>query len=181
MAPIVAAIGIGATIAGGVVEAEGARKSGEVQKQIYDYQAAVAYENAKYFRMQGEREAVYAGMRSRAEAGQIAAAQGASMLTGESQRQVRESQQALGRLRQEDIRTAAARRAFGEETQAKLDIAAGEQAQWAGKVKRLSTYLGTAAQVATVSAKWMQAGGGGPGSFDTGMGLSPFGGSRYFG
>ncbi len=99
----------------------------EYASNIAKYQAAVslvnrdiAKQNAAYARDVGEVEAQQAGMKSRAEVGEMTAAQGASGLDvgkGSAVR-VRESMIDLGYYNQTLVRSSAAKKAYGYEVEA---------------------------------------------------------------
>jgi hypothetical protein len=159
MADPISMIAVGsmaATAIGGGVTAMGQLQGGAAAKAMYDYRARIAQENAKYETALGERKAGELGMRQRAQAGQIKAAQGASGLdvSRGSAVEVQKSQGEIARIEQEDVRYSAARRAYGEETQAGLYTAAGKQAKTASYYEAAGTVLGSAG---SVSDKWLQA------------------------
>lgn len=176
--PLVAAIGT--TVAAGIYTAESQKAQGQAEKQIADYRAAIAEQNRIYETRLGERQAGELGLRQAQQKGAIAAAQGASGIdvASGSSAAVRESQYGIAKIEQQDVRDAAARRAYNERVSSQLYTAAGVQAEWAGKTKAMGTYLGTAANVA---GKWYAAssqsgGGGGEMSF-----ANPLGSSSQYG
>lgn len=148
-------IAMAATAAGAAVSAFGAIRGGIAQQNMYNYQAAVARINEEHVRQVGEREAAMSGMRTQAEVGNIKAAQGASNLDVNrgSALAVQKSQLALGYLDENTIRSNAAWRAFGYETQAQLDTTAGKEAKTSGMISGISSILGGAGSVA---GKWVQ-------------------------
>lgn len=167
---VITGISMAATAAGGAVSAYGSSQGGRLEQQMYNYRKSIALQNAQYERMLGERRAGEKGLEEAQVAGRIKAAQGGSGLDVNrgSAVDVRESQVGVQRIEQQDIRSAAGRRAWNEETQAALYGEAGKQAKWAGNVKALGTILGT---TASVSNKWLQASssgafGGGGGTYD---------------
>ena len=162
-------VGLGATLAGGVMQAMGASKQGDAQQSMYNYRAQVAKinadinrQNASWARDKGEREAVQYGMKAAQQRGAIMTAQAASGLdvnTG-SAAQVRESQQKITTMDTAQIRSNAAKIAYDYETkavmdenQATLDTKTGEYAKEASQYKVAESILGT---VSTVSSKWQQ-------------------------
>ena len=156
---------------GGAVSAGGAIYGGVASSQMYKYQASVAevnrkiaLQNAEYSRAVGESQAEESGMKSRAQAGAIRAAQGASgfSLEGGSATGVRESQAMLGRYDQAVIRSNAAKAAYGHEVEAlsyaneaELYRMAGKKSMTEGFIKAGSSILGGATSVAD---KWLQYG-----------------------
>lgn len=151
---IMAAISMGATAAGGAIKAFGQMQEGDASAEMYKYKAAVAAQNAAYQRAAGEVSAQRSGMKSRFEIGQALAAQGASNLDVNrgSAPLVRQGMHDVAVQEQGIIRTDAARRAWGEEAEAKLDIEAGTQAKKASKIAAIGSILGAAT---SVSDKWM--------------------------
>src|SRR5882724_6905245 len=94
-------IGIGSSLAGGVLSAFGAEKQGAATQQMYNYQAQVARINAQIDQQnsdwtlhQGEVQSKQYGLKAAQQAGGIRAAQGASGLdvNSGSNLQVQQSQ-----------------------------------------------------------------------------------------
>ena len=166
MGQVAAGVGMIAQIAGGIIGGQSARAAGEDEYRIKNYQAAIAQQNALYETQLGERRATELGLKQGQLLGQIRAGQAASGVdvTGGSATAVRRSEQAVFGIEQADIRDAAARKARGEVVQAQLDLAAGQAAKRAGKIKEWGTYISAAAGVAD---KWSKA---------SSMGLTPGGG-----
>lgn len=168
-ASAIGAVGIGSSLAGGILSAFGAEKSGQAQQQMYDYQAQIAKinanidkQNAEYAITQGEQEAGQYGERAAQQRGEIIARQGASNIaigSGSNAGVVR-SQDLLTRMDLTQLRSNAAKTAYDYETrstfdtnQATLDVMAGKNAKTAGDIGAASSILGT---VGSVSSKWMQ-------------------------
>lgn len=163
------AVGLGATVAGGLLGAFGANKQGESQQQMYNYKAQVSKINADINRQnaawaldKGEKEATQYGMKAAQQRGQIRAAQGASGLdvNSGSAKDVQVSQEKIKDIDMSTIRSNAAKIAYDYETkavmdenQAGLDKMGGEYAKEAGEIKAAQSILGT---VSTVSSKWQQ-------------------------
>ena len=161
------AVGLGTTVAGGVLGAIGAQGEGTANQQVYNYRAQVARinadinrQNAEWARDRGDKEAVQYGMKAKQQAGQIRAAQGASNLdvNSGSNAEVQRSQALIKDLDLAQIRENAAKVAYDYETkatmdenQATLDVMAGANAKKAGNLKALGSIIGTAS---TVSSKW---------------------------
>ena len=79
------AVGIGASLVGGLLSAQGAEKQGAAQQQMYNYRAQVAKinadinkQNARWARDKGETEGVMYGMKAAQRAGAIKVAQSSS-------------------------------------------------------------------------------------------------------
>jgi hypothetical protein len=163
------AVGIGASLAGGLLSAFGANKQGEAQQQMYNYRAQVAQinaninrQNATWARNKGESEAEQYGMKAAQQRGAIRAAQGASNIdvNSGSAVEVRRSQEKIKDIDLGTIRSNAAKIAYDYETkavmdenQATLDIRTGEYAKEASKYKAAESIIGS---VSTVSSKWQQ-------------------------
>lgn len=178
------AIGLGSSLAGGLIGAKGASDEGAAQQQMYNYQAAVAKinvqidtQNAEWARTQGEIQAVQYGQRAAQQRGQIIANQGASgiQVGSGSAGEVVRSQGQITQMDLAQIRNNAQKvaydydtKAIADKNQATLDVMAGANAKQAGEIKAASTLISTAG---SVSSKWLgaqQAGvfGGGSGSID---------------
>jgi hypothetical protein len=124
--------------------------------------ADINRQNAAWSRDKGETEALQYGMKAGQQRGAITAAQAASGLdvnTGSAVK-VRESQQKITNMDNEQIRSNAAKiaydyetKAYADENQATLDIMSGKQAKEASKFKVLESVIGT---VSGVSSKWQQ-------------------------
>jgi len=165
----VGAIGMGATIACGGLQAKGAMQQGiATLKQNY-YQAGVARVNASIAEQnkewslnQGELQAQQYGIGAREKMGAIRAGLGASGLdvrTG-SAADVQKSQDVLSHTDLATIRSNAAKVAYDYdvqalqyEDQAKLYEMAGTNAASAGQINAQASTVGT---VANVASKWMQ-------------------------
>ena len=162
-------IGIGSSLGGGLLSAFGAKRSGEAQQQMYNYQAQVAQinaqidkQNAEYALNQGEQQAQQFGLHAAQQRGQIIANQGASgvAIGSGSAAEVVRSQDLLTRMDLTQIRSNAAKTAYDfnvkatmDLNQATLDTMAGINARTAGDINAASSILGTAG---SVSSKWLQ-------------------------
>jgi hypothetical protein len=163
------AVGLGATLAGGMLSAFGAQKEASATQQAYNYKAQVAKinadidrQNATWALSKGETEAMQYGMKAAQQRGAIRAAQGASGLdvNSGSNVEVQQSQEKIKNMDMGMIRKNAAKiaydyttKAYMDENQASLDIMAGENAKEAGNIKALGSILGT---TSTVASKWQQ-------------------------
>lgn len=170
MADPLTLVGMGATALGAGVSAFGSMQQGAAQKQMYQYQAAVAevnrkiaLQNATYEIQVGGVEAQKSGLQSRYQIGQIKAGQGASNLDVNrgSAVDVQRSASEVAQQNQGIIRANAARRAYGFEVDAAAATAQGQvmsmaasRAQTSGDIGAISSILGGAA---SVSSKWLQA------------------------
>lgn len=169
MASAIGSVGLGTSLAGGLLSAFGAQQSGAAQQQMYNYQSQVATLNAsidkqnqEYALNQGEQEAVQYGEKASQQRGAIIANQGASgIVVGQgSSADVVASQGKLTALDLTQIRSNAAKTGYdysvkaGMDTaQAGLDVMAGENAKTAGDISAEASILGT---VGSVSSKWLQ-------------------------
>lgn len=163
------AVGLGATLAGGMLSAAGNMQQGAAEQQMYNYRAQVARinadidrQNAAWSRTKGEVEATQYGMKAAQQRGAIQVAQAASGLdvNSGSNKDVQNSQEKIKNMDLSTIRSNAAKVAYDYETkatmdenQASLDVMAGQNAKTAGNIKAFSSILGT---VGTVSSKWQQ-------------------------
>lgn len=161
------AMGIG--LIGGAVSAIGSIMSGNAQSAYYSYQAQVARmnaniatQNAAYETEIGEVQQEQKGLAVRAQIGQTRAAQGAGGLdlNSGSAASVRESEQEVGMIEQNQIKYNAARRSYadqitslGYQTSAQLDDMAASTSKTAGMLGAASSILGS---VGSFSNKWMQ-------------------------
>lgn len=179
------AIGMGTSLAGGLVQAKGASDTGAAQQQMFNYRAGVARinseidkQNADWTRSQGEIQATQYGIKARQQAGAIRTAQSGSNIDVNSGSNLRtqQSQHTLAGMDLNQIRTNAAKTAYDYDVkstmdlnQANLDTMAGTNAKRAGDINAMSSIIGTAG---SVSSKWLQAsqmgvfGGSGSGSID---------------
>lgn len=162
-------VGLGATLAGGLLSAVGNTQQGTAEQQMYNYRAGVARinadidrQNAAWSRTKGEVEATQYGLKASQQRGAIKVAQAASGLdvNSGSNKDVQDSQEKLKNMDLSTIRSNAAKVAYDYETkavmdenQSNLDIMAGKNAKKAGDIKAFSSILGT---VGTVSSKWQQ-------------------------
>jgi hypothetical protein len=169
MAAAMGVIGIGASLAGGILGAEGAKQSAAATQQMYNYQAGVAQinskidlQNADFARNQGEVQATQFGLKERQQEGAIKVAQSASNLdvNSGSAIDVQTSQRKLGQMDLTQIRSNAAKTAYDFDVkstmdlnQSTLDITAGTNAIAAGNIQAMSSIIGS---VGSVSSKWMQ-------------------------
>lgn len=169
MTSALAGLSIGATIAGGAAQAQGAAFSGQAQQQSYLYQAGVANinqqiakQNQDYALNAGEQQAEKYGMAGGQRLGSIKASQGSSGLdvNSGSAVAVRAGESKVIHMDLDQIRSNAAKTAYdydtqatGFENQAKLYRMAGANAKTAASINVESSILGTASSVA---GKWLQ-------------------------
>lgn len=114
------ALGAGLKIFGGITGAGSARAAADFQAQVAKNNMQIARSNASIAKQQGEIAATNEGLRGRATAGAISAAQGASgvdMNSG-SAVGVRASSAALSQLNAMTIKSDSARRAYGFDLEA---------------------------------------------------------------
>lgn len=148
--------GMVASAAGAGVKAFGDIQAGEASSKMYAYKAAVAEQNRRYQLQAGEIARQRSGMKTAQEIGQTTAIQGASNLdvASGSAARVRQSEKDVGIQEQGIITSDAARRAYGEEAEAGLDISASKQAKVAAGIGAAGSLLGG---VSSVSDKWLAA------------------------
>lgn len=189
-APTLGAVGLGTSLAGGIMQAFGAKRQGEANAQMYAYQAQIAKynaqidkQNADYARNVGEQQATNQGLKQRQVEGQILTSQAASGIDVRSGSavDVRQSARKVGQMDLATIRSNAAKTAYDYEVKATNDLnqaglydAASSNARSAGNMNMLASLISTAG---SVSSKW-QAGaqsglwsGGGGGSASSGITL----------
>ena len=169
-AATVAAIGMGASVLGGVTSAVGSVMGGYAKSSMYQYQAGVsrvnqqiAKQNADYARYTGEFEAQRSGMKSRYEMGQtrvIQSGRGLDINFG-SAAAVQESQAKIGQQEQTTIRSTAARRAYGFDVEAEKARTAASMYGKAAENEEIAGYIGAASSIlssaSSVSDKWLKA------------------------
>jgi len=169
MAAAIGAIGIGATLAGGITSAIGAEKTAAATQQSYNYQAGVAQinstidlQNADYARSQGETQAMQYGLQAGQRQAQIRNTQAASGLdvNSGSAAAVQASQKTITGIDTAQIRSNAAKTAYDYDVkstmdlnQSTLDVMAGDNAITAGNFQAASSILGS---VGSVASKWNQ-------------------------
>ena len=169
MAAALGAVGIGATLAGGITSAIGAESSAAATQQSYNYQAGVAQinstidlQNADYARSQGETQAMQYGLQAGQRQAQIRNTQAASGLdvNSGSAAAVQASQKTITGIDTAQIRSNAAKTAYDYDVkstmdlnQSTLDVMAGDNAITAGNFQAASSILGS---VGSVSSKWNQ-------------------------
>ena len=169
MAQAVGMIGMGASLAGGILGAEGAQQTAAAQQQMYNYQAGVAkinsqidLQNADYARNQGELQAMQFGLKASQQEGHIRSQQSASNLdvNSGSNLDVQTSQKKLDSMDMTQIRSNAAKTAYDFDVkstmdlnQSTLDVMAGQNAKTAGDINAMASIVGS---VGSVSSKWMQ-------------------------
>lgn len=168
-ATILGGLSIGTSILGGVLGAKSARQQGQsawamgmYQAGIAQQNAAIARQNADYASVEGEQSAMKYGMKARQQAGDIAAAQGASGLdvnTG-SAKDVRESQHLVSVMDMDQIRRNAAKAAFDYRVQASnydqeamMDMMGASNAKSAANTNMWTSIIGSASSVAD---KWLR-------------------------
>lgn len=152
--PALGTTAIGGSILGGGLSALGSIMSGNAGRDAANYRAAVARNYADYARQKGYAEAETQGIKTGKIIGQQRAAQGASGLDVNfgSNVDVRETTAQIGRLDELTIINNAMNKALGLETEAALDVMAGERARQEGLLGAGRSILGAAT---SVGDKWM--------------------------
>src|ERR1700735_4280727 len=130
--PVIAGVGLVASLVGSVVNASGQQEQAQAQAEAAAYQAqvaqnnaAIAQSNAKLDIQAGETAAVNQGLKTRAAVGAIKANQGASGVdpnTG-SASAVQAGQREVGYLDALTLRSDAAKKAYGQEVTATSETA----------------------------------------------------------
>lgn len=157
------------TVAGGVIGGIGAEQSAGAQAAAYRYKAGVALlnsqinkQNAAWAREAGDTQAEIAGLKSGQQIAETKVQQAASGLdvnTGTTA-QVRADQTSISEFDQNTIRWNAAKEAYGYETKATMDVAeagldrvAADNAEEAGTIGMISSFINAGTSVAS---KWSQ-------------------------
>jgi hypothetical protein len=166
----IAMIGMGSTLAGGLISGIGKKQESQAQAAMYNYQAQVAQinssidkQNADYAINQGEQQAQIEGLKAGQQAGQIKVGQAASgfdVNTG-SNKDVQISQRLVTGIDLGQIRSNASKTAYDynvksvmDINQAGLDTMAATNASQAGDISLAASLVSTAG---SVSDKWLQA------------------------
>ena len=171
-ASTLAIVSTAATVASTAVSAYGSMKQGQAASQAANYNAQVQdqtaqiqKQNATWAAQAGEVQAAAQAQRTRAQVGAIKAAEGADNIdvNSGSAVDVRSSAKELGELSALNIRSNAAREAYGYETgawsansQAALDQADAAYAQQAGEIGAGGDLLGGVGGAATNWSKYLQ-------------------------
>lgn len=166
-----AGVGQGMSAAAKFTTMAGELLGGQATGKMYEYQAGVAQararvdeQNAIWAEAAGEENALRAGMRGRFAGGQIRAGQGASNvgLASPSSTAVRAGQTMVTQMDESQIRTNAARKAYGYRVEEAADVASAGALSTASATARTSSYWQAAASflggTASVADKWAQYG-----------------------
>lgn len=138
-----AAAGAGASVLGTMQQASAAQAAAKYQSEVAAGNQEIANKNASFAAASGEQQAAIQEQKTRVQIGAIEAAQGSSGvdINSPTATAVRTSQNELGQLDAQTIKSNAARQAYGFETQANnfgnqasADIAQGNNAETAGKI-----------------------------------------------
>lgn len=166
---IMAGIGMGSSILGGIFGAKGASESaasanmmGMFQAGIAQLNARIARQNADYASVQGEQSAAQYGMSAAQRKGAIIVGQSGSGLdvNSGSARAVQQSQDVVSTMDMNQIRANAAKAAFDYRVQANQydmqavgDMMGAQNALQAGRINAASSIISAASSVAD---KWYQ-------------------------
>lgn len=164
--PFIAAASIGASALGSIAQGNQQAAAGKYNAQVQFNNAKIAQQNATFAGEQGAANAATEQQKTRAQVGEIKAAQAANGIDVNkgSAVDVRSSAAELGELNAITIRSNAARQAYGFQTQAASDMAQSQldkqQAKYdrqAGYIKAGTTLLGdaTAGYNAGTFDSWM--------------------------
>lgn len=189
MATAMGTVGLGATLAGGVLSAFGAKASADSTSKMYQYQAQVAKfnsdidkQNASYALQVGDKQELNYGLQAGQKEAAIRTAQGASGLdvNSGSNAEVQRSQRQVAGMDMDTIRANAAKTAYdydvksvNDVNQAGLYSLASSNAEAAGNINMASSLISTAGSVANKWSAGTQSGlFGGGSSYGGGMGIS---------
>lgn len=168
LAATIASAGVAAY--GAIQQGQAAAAAGEYNAQVATQNAAIARENALIAEQSGEAQASMALQKTRATIASTTAQQAASGVDvrSGSYTDVRSSEREIGEIDAMNLRSNAAREAFGyrvkatsEENEAILSKFEGDNAKTAGYISAGATLLGGAGSAAGKWADWKIAGGGG--------------------
>lgn len=143
------------TVGSSFVQGAGVQQQAEANAEASMYKAAVAQINAKMVRQQAQNDVFAQQLKTKSIIGQQKAIQGASGVdvnTG-SPVDVRASAAQMGMLDAITILENAERKAYGYETQAKLDTMTAENYKKAGDIGLLGSAL---AGATSVGDKWLK-------------------------
>lgn len=165
-------LGAGLSLAGGVVGAVGAEQNAKAtseadfyQSQILQQNAQLAEQKAQFATEEGGAEAERKELATKANVGQIKAAQGASNIDVNSGSSVKVQRSAaeLGALDAVTLRSNAARAAYGYQVQALsdteqagLEATSAANAKTAGNIQAISSLIGGASSAGSQYAQWSQ-------------------------
>lgn len=183
-------IAIGTSLLSGGIGATGAAFSGGASADAFNFKAGIAKlnadinkQNAAWAISSGAIKASNYGLKAGQEIAETKVVQAASGLdvNSGSKEAVRDTQSAVAKFDQNQIRSDAAHTAYGYETkaagdlmEAELDRTSASNAQKAGKLGILSSIIGTASSVASkwtqgnTISMWSGSSGGPIGTFDNG-------------
>lgn len=159
-----AAAGTAAGVAGQMQSASAAKASADYQAQVAAGNQKIALDNASAASKSGEAQAAIQEQKTRAQVGVIESAQGASGvdINSPTASAVRTSAAELGDLDVQTIRSNAARKAYGYQTEAanfgnqsSVDTSTGENAEIAGYIGAGTGVLKSAASASTNYASVM--------------------------
>lgn len=184
-AATLSAVGATAAVAGGAVGAYGAIQSADAGSKAASYQAQVsannatiAQQNAQYATAAGEAQVTQQQFKTAATIGAIKTNQAASGfdINSGSNVDVQSSAKELGELDALTIRNAAARQAYGYQTQSMSDVASGQlqgaqasQDITAGTVGAGSSILGGVSSAGNQYGRYLQYGPGTGGTAGSGI------------
>lgn len=180
-------------IAGAGMSAIGSIRAGQAQAASAEYNAKIAEmnsklatQNAAWSGAEGEQQAGIAGLKAQEQAGAIKTAQAANNVdvnTG-SAVGVQKSQAELAMLNEMNIRSNAARQAYGFETQAAGDTAQAALDKSQAKQDKISGYIGAAGSLlggagsASMYSNWLS---NAPGTLPSGDNGVPYEDSAFGG
>lgn len=147
---VMAAVGTAVSVAGQMQQASAAQAAAKYQSQVAAGNQQIATQNAQFAAAEGEAQAGIQEQKTRAQEGAILAGQASSGVDVNSPTSsaVRTSSDVLGQLDAQTIKSNAARKAYGYETEAtnygnaaSADIAQGENSKTAGEIGAAGSLL----------------------------------------
>lgn len=149
--PVLSIASTAMSVIGGIAQSKAQAKASNYNAQVAENNAAVAKQNATFAGQKGAQRSEVQNLKTRAAVGEMLAQQGASGVdvNSGSSISVRSSEAALGQLDAMNIRSNAAREAYGYQTQemnyqaqSNLDRAQAKNAKKSGIINAITTGVG---------------------------------------
>lgn len=161
-APIALAASAGIQAIGAIQQSQAAAASAGYNSKVAAQNAQIATQNADYTGAQGEQNVGAEGAKTRAAESSITANQGASgvEINNGSSVDVRESAAKVGMLNALNVRSQAARAAYGQQVQATSDIAQSQLLRSQQSADKTAGFLNAGATILGGAGKAARFGGG---------------------
>lgn len=147
---------VAALAAATAVQTIGSIEQGKAQAAAAKYNAQIATQNSAWSAAEGEQNAGVAGLKTQEQSGKIKVAQAANNIdvNSGSAVAVQKSQAEMGMLNEMNIRSNAARQAYGYQAQSGLDKSEAKNDETAGYIGAAGSLLGGASK-ASMYSNWM--------------------------